>query len=123
MTDSRPIVLIVLTIIGTGLALAALLIALVIDQNRRIDGLRDSLRGQNNDLRSDLTAQNNDLHSDLTRQLDDLRSDLTRQLDDVRTDVRDTRAQLRAVEIAFGKVDQRVLTLERVIIPPAERPE
>ena len=112
MTDSRPIVLIVLTIIGTGLALAALLIALVIDQNRRIDGLRDSLRGQNNDLRSDLTAQNNDL-----------RSDLTRQLDDVRTDVRDTRAQLRAVEIAFGKVDQRVLTLERVIIPPAERPE
>ena len=33
------------------------------------------------------------------------------------------RTRLRNVEIAFGKVDQRLLTLERVIIPPAEPPE
>ena len=33
------------------------------------------------------------------------------------------RTRLRNVEIAFGKVDQRLLTLERVIIPPAEPPD
>jgi hypothetical protein len=30
------------------------------------------------------------------------------------------RTRLRNVEVAFGKVDQRLLTLERVIIPVAE---
>ena len=52
-------------------------------------------------------------------------------LRDVRTDLRDVRAdvrtvherldrfddRLRAVEIAFGKVDQRLLTIERVVLP------
>ena len=64
-----------------------------------------------------------DLRGDLTGQIDDLRGDLTGQIDDVKTDIRDMRTRLRNVEIAFGKVDQRLLTLERVIIPPAEPPE
>ena len=98
MSESRTIVV---TIIGTGVALGALLIGLVMNQNLRID-----------DLRGDLTAQ-----------IDDLRGDLTGQIDDVKTDIRDMRTRLRNVEIAFGKVDQRLLTLERVIIPPAEPPE
>ena len=29
-------------------------------------------------------------------------------------------ARLRAVEVEFGKIDQRLLTLERVLLPPAE---
>lgn len=98
MSESRTIVV---TIIGTGIALGALLIGLVMNQNLRIDDLRD----------------------DLTGQIDDLRGDLTGQIDDVKTDIRDMRTRLRNVEIAFGKVDQRLLTLERVIIPPAEPPE
>ena len=98
MIESRTIVV---TIIGTGVALGALLIGLVMNQNLRID----------------------DLRGDLTGQIDDLRGDLTGQIDDVKTDIRDMRTRLRNVEIAFGKVDQRLLTLERVIIPPAEPPE
>ena len=98
MSESRTIVV---TIIGTGVALGALLISLVMNQNLRID----------------------DLRGDLTSQIDDLRGDLTGQIDDVKTDIRDMRTRLRNVEIAFGKVDQRLLTLERVIIPPAEPPE
>ena len=98
MSESRTIVV---TIIGTGVALGALLIGLVMNQNLRID----------------------DLRGDLTGQIDDLRGDLTGQIDDVKTDIRDMRTRLRNVEIAFGKVDQRLLTLERVIIPPAEPPE
>ncbi len=98
MSESRAIVI---TIIGTGVALGALLISLVMNQNLRIDDLRRDLTGQVNDLRSDLTSQ----------------------IDDVKTDMRDMRTRLRNVEIAFGKVDQRLLTLERVIIPAAEPPE
>ena len=109
MSESRTIVV---TIIGTGVALGALLIGLVMNQNLRID-----------DLRGDLTGQVDDLRGDLTGQIDDLRGDLTGQIDDVKTDIRDMRTRLRNVEIAFGKVDQRLLTLERVIIPAAEPPE
>lgn len=46
------------------------------------------------------------------------------RIDDVRADVRELRAdhvrfdeRLRSVEIAFGKVDQRLLTIERVVLP------
>ena len=98
MSESRTIVV---TIIGTGVALGALLIGLVMNQNLRID----------------------DLRGDLTGQIDDLRGDLTGRIDDVKTDIRDMRTRLPNVEIAFGKVDQRLLTLERVIIPAAEPPE
>ena len=38
----------------------------------------------------------------------------------LRTDVRQMNDRLRGVEIAFGKVDQRLLTLERALIPAAE---
>ena len=96
MSESRTIVV---TIIGTGVALGALLIGLVMNQNLRID-----------DLRGDLTGQIDDLRGDLTGQIDDLRVDLTGQIDDVKTDIRDMRTRLRNVEIAFGKVDQRLLT-------------
>ena len=37
---------------------------------------------------------------------------------ETRLDGFDTR--LRNVEIAFGKVDQRLLTLERILLPPRE---
>ena len=98
MSESRTIVI---TTIGTGVALGALLIGLVMNQNLRIDDLRGDLAGQ----------------------IDGLRGGLAGQIDDVKTDIRDMRTELRNVEIAFGKVDQRLLTLERVIIPPAEPPE
>ena len=38
------------------------------------------------------------------------------------TDVRSMDDRLRAVEIAFGKVDQRLETLERAILPAASPP-
>ena len=47
--------------------------------------------------------------------------DLARVVSELRTDVRGMDARLRAVEIAFAKVDQRLETLERAVIPAAER--
>ena len=40
---------------------------------------------------------------------------------DVRANVRRMDDRLRAVEIAFAKVEQRLETLERAVIPAAER--
>ena len=67
MSESRTIVV---TIIGTGVALGALLIGLVMNQNLRIDDLRGDLTGQIDDLRGDLTGQIDDLRGDLTGQID-----------------------------------------------------
>ena len=54
---------------------------------------------------------------------------VTARIDDVRADIRESRAvfgerldgldeRLRAVEVAVAKVDQRLLTIERVVLPP-----
>ena len=73
--------------VGSALGLGVLLLALFANFNARFD--------------------------DLTVQIADLRADVR----DVRADVRRLDDRVRAVEIAFGKVDQRLLTLERVLIP------
>ena len=62
--------------------------------------------------------------------IDDLSDSVNRRFDQVRADIRELRAdhvrfdeRLRAVEFAFGKVDQRLLTIERVVLPPASSGE
>ena len=59
--------------------------------------------------------------ADVNTRIDDVNT----RIGDLRADVRELRAdhvrfdeRLRAVEIAFGKVDQRLLTIERVVLPP-----
>ena len=42
---------------------------------------------------------------------------------DVRADVRRMDDRLRAVDIAFGKVDQRLATLERLHLPAPAAPD
>ncbi len=60
------------------------------------------------------------------QRIDDMRADI----DDMRADIRGLRAdhvrfddRLRNVEIAFGKVDQRLLTIERVVLPGPDADE
>lgn len=43
--------------------------------------------------------------------------DLNGRMERLETDVRGLDARLRAVEIAFAKVDQRLETLERALLP------
>ena len=75
------------TIVGTGLVVAGLLSAQIAGVNARID---------------DVHGRIDDVHGRLGR---------------LETDVRTLDARLRAVEIAFGKVDQRLMTIERVVLP------
>ena len=77
--------------VGSAIGLGLLLFALFANFNARLD---------------DQSAQ----IADLADQIADLRTE-------VRADVRRLDDRLRAVEIAFGKVDQRLLVLERVLIP------
>ena len=60
---------------------------------------------------------------DMNRRIDDM----NRRVDDLRTEVRDLRAtlvrfdeRLDAVQVAVGKVEQRLDTQERVLLPPRE---
>ena len=77
-----------------------------------------------------VNARVDDLRVDLTTRIDDLRADLTTQIGSVnaRIDRIETRLdgldeRLRDVELAFGKVDQRLLTIERIILPAPEQPD
>ena len=88
--------------------------------NARIDDLNGRF--------DDLNRRFDDLNADVNRRIDDLNADVNRRFDDVRADIRGLRAdhrrfdeRLREVEIALGQVDQRLLTIERVVLP-AESP-
>ena len=72
------------------------------------------------------TCSTNARIDDVNRRFDDV----DRRFDQVRADIRELRAdhvrfdeRLRAVEFAFDKVDQRLLTIERVVLPPASSGE
>ena len=47
--------------------------------------------------------------------------EVTGDIAELRTDVRGLDTRLRAVEVALGKVDQRLETLERLHLPGPER--
>ena len=92
-TDTKAIIG---TIVAANVSLGGLLSAQFAGFNTRIDDLRTAIAT----VKADHSADNADIRTDL------------RRMDD----------RLRAVEIAFGKVDQRLETLERLHRPaPAAR--
>ena len=91
--------------VGSALGLGVLLLALFANFNARFDDFNARL--------DDQSAQIVGLRTEVAG----LRADMTGQIADLRADMRRLDDRLRAVEIAFGKVDQRLLTLERVLIP------
>ena len=106
MSDTRTLVV---AVVGTGLVVITVQVAvmsmLIGGVNARID-----------DLRADIVRFRGEMREDA----DDLRADVVRFRSEMREDVADLRERLRAVEIGFAKVDQRLETLERAILPPAE---
>ena len=53
----------------------------------------------------------------LSVQIAGVRTDQRTQFSEVRTDIRRLDDRIRAVEVEFGKVDQRLATLERLHLP------
>ena len=101
-SDTRPLVA---AIVGTGAALLAAIVALGAFLDSRVD-----------DARADLGAGLDRLDARMDR-LDARMDRLEARMDRIEQRMDGFDARLRAVEIAFGKVDQRLLTLERIIIP------
>ncbi|MCY4510641.1 MAG: hypothetical protein OXG35_27330 [Acidobacteria bacterium] len=86
-------------IVGTAVVLTGLLSAQIAGVNARVD-----------DLRADLTAQ-------LTTQIGAVNA----RIDRIETRLDGLYERLRNVEIALGRVDQRLLTIERVVLPAPEQ--
>ena len=95
-TDTKAVIG---TIVGTGLVLGGLLSTQIAGVHARI---------------GDVHARIGDVHADLTARMDRIEA----RMDRIETRLDGFDERLRNVEIAFGKVDQRLLTLERVILPP-----
>ena len=87
---------IVLAILTTGVGLAALMISLITGMNSRID--------------------------DVSTRIDDVRGELRGFRTEVNVRIESFDTRLRSVEVAFGKVDQRLLTIERFVLPTPEQP-
>ena len=66
------------------------------------------------------TCSTNGRFDDLNRRIDDLNDNVNRRFDTLRADHVRIDERLRAVEIAVGRVDQRLLTIERVVLPPEQ---
>ena len=94
------------TIVVAAVSLGGLLSAQFDDVNTRID-----------DLRTELIDRIDTVKTDLSNEIATVKADLSADNADIRTDLRRMDDRLRAVEIAFGKVDQRLETLERLHRP------
>ncbi len=95
-------------IIGTVVTLGSIIAALGANQNSQ-------LTTRIGDLRDEMNARLTDLDGDV--------ANLDGDIDKLRTEVRQVEGRLSGVEIEFGKVDQRLSTLERAIIPAASGAE
>jgi chromosome segregation ATPase len=104
-----------LTIIGTGLAITTIIVSTIAvvagginNHLATITGQMDVMNGQINELRNEMNGRFDTTDS----RIDELRNDM-------REDHREFNTRLRNVEIEFGKVEQRLETLERAVLPQA----
>ena len=78
--------------------------ALVWTQNGATNARLDELGARIDDLRSEMS---------------DFRTEIRSEMSDLQVQIRELDARVRAVEIELGKVNQRLTTLERAILPAA----
>ena len=97
-TDTKWIVgtgvAVIASVVGSAVAVIAVVVTLFGGVGEDVRSVREDVRSVREDVRS-------------------LGTELNTRMDGLGT-------RLRNVEIAFGKVDQRLLTLERILLPPRE---
>ena len=104
-----------LTIIGTGLAITTIIVSTIAVVAGGINDHLATITGQMGVMNGQIDALRNEMNGRLDTtngRIDELR-------DDMREDHREFRTRLRNVEIEFGKVEQRLETLERAVLPQA----
>ena len=113
---------------GLIIAVAGLLSAQINVQfnglNTRIDELDARLSTRIDELDARLSTRIDELDIRLSARIDELDIRLSARIDELRADVRELRAalvrvdeRLDAVEVAVGRIDQRLATIERVVLP------
>ena len=103
MTNEAKIILgsTIGTILATAIGLAVLITTLFLNLGGRIDTVDNRIEGLRDDMREGIEGLRDDMREDYQR------------LDD----------RMRTVEDGFAKIDQRLATLERAVIPAAEPAE
>ena len=90
-----------LTVLGIGAAIVTAVVSGTCSTNARI---------------GDINARIDGLRTDISVRIDDTNA----RIDRVETRLDGIDGRLRGVELAFGKVDQRLSTLERVLLPESD---
>jgi Sec-independent protein translocase protein TatA len=108
-------VAVIASVVGTAMAVIAVVVTLV-------GGVREDLRDVREDMRS-MQADMRSMHAVIEGLRDDMHAAIEGLRDDMREDHARFDARLDALEVAFGKVDQRLQTIERVVLPAPEAGE
>ena len=121
-TDTKWIVgtgvAVIASVVGSAVAVIAVFVTLVGGVGEEVRSVREEVRSVREEVRSvrgEVGSVREEVGS-VRVEMQRLRTELNTRMDGF-----DTR--LRNVEIAFGKVDQRLLTLERILLPPREPAE
>ena len=107
-------------IVGTVIGATTVHLAVMALLFTGVNGRFDDVNARFDDVNArfdDVNARFDRLAASVQADIDALRADVRADFAALRADVRALDARLRAVEVAFGKIDQRLLTLERVILP------
>lgn len=123
-------VAVIASVVGSAVAVIAVVVTLV-------GGVREDLRDVRADMRSmhaaiggvrdDMHAATGGLRDDMYAAVEGLRDEMHTAIEGLRDDMREDHARfdarLDALEVAVGKVDQRLQTIERVVLPAREAGE
>ena len=71
------------------------------------------LRTEHAEIRTDMRTEHAEIRTDMRTEHAEIRA----EVGEIRTDIRRMDDRLRAVEVEFGKVGQRLATLERLLLP------
>ena len=102
-------VAVIASVVGSAVAVSAVVVTLVGGVRDDVDGLRDDMHAAVDGLRDEIHGLRDEMHAAVEGLRDDMREDHAR-----------FDARLDAVEVALGKVDQRLLTIERIVLPAPE---
>ncbi len=111
-----------LTIVGTGLAITTIIVSTIAIVAGGINDHLATITGQMDVMNGQLDATNgriDELRNEMNGRFDTTNGRIDELRNDMREDHREFNTRLRNVEIEFGKVEQRLETLERAVLPQA----
>ena len=123
-SDPPPLSTETKAIVGTGIGLAGLILTVMMTMNSRFDDVNQRFDDVNRRF-DDVNRRFDDVNQrfdDVNRRFDDLRQDQHERFRAIEQRLRSFDDRLRAIEIGFGRIDQRLEIIERTVLPGREPP-